>query len=612
MSSRSGTALVAFLGASAFPHATSLPPAAAFARSHEALTSYLLDPSGFGLSRENLLDLFDTEASSNEIDRQLAEWLRERVTFGRTTARPFTDLLVFYVGHGGFRDNSDDYYLAIRSTLGDNPYFHSIPLASLAKTLRQGARHLRRYIILDSCFAASAVETFMSPVEDVVRRKIEDVNWSEADAPATGTALLCSSSRHSPSRFLADGLTMFSGALHQVLRSGSAEYPSLLSMRDLQRLTWEAIRARHRDEGVRPELHSPDQRGGDIAGAPLFPNALPTQIAAAASPVPVGDQGASVPLGRVAEQTKPQNSDRNTGVPWRTLLKRRSTLGVGLAVSITFSAAAWMLGKPYGPSSRVVRTRGRDTTASLRLAEEEAARGGHRTVLANGDQVDVTIPPASKDGDQIRIPGRGEAGSHGGDHGDLVVTLDVAQKIPPEATAGFNVGHGYTPGAFEDYVSAIRFDSWRPRFVVLHHTLQPTLGTWHRSSGTERTAQLARFFKERGWKGGPHIFVADDMVWVLTPLTQPGIHTLGWNSEAIGVEMVGDYSRESINEGPGRDTYENAVRVIAALDRALGQPATSLRFHRDAPNSIHKDCPGRLIQKADMVQRIEALLRSKG
>jgi len=58
---------------------------------------------------------------------------------------------------------------------------------------------------------------------------------------------------------------------------------------------------------------------------------------------------------------------------------------------------------------------------------EEAAGGGtRRVVLPNGEQIDVKIPPGLKDGQQIRLKGRGGAGTGGGPPGDVMIHVTVA------------------------------------------------------------------------------------------------------------------------------------------------------------------------------------------
>ena len=47
-------------------------------------------------------------------------------------------------------------------------------------------------------------------------------------------------------------------------------------------------------------------------------------------------------------------------------------------------------------------------------------------VLQNGEQIDVKIPPGLKDGQQIRVKGRGGAGRSGGPNGDILIQVAVA------------------------------------------------------------------------------------------------------------------------------------------------------------------------------------------
>ncbi len=47
-------------------------------------------------------------------------------------------------------------------------------------------------------------------------------------------------------------------------------------------------------------------------------------------------------------------------------------------------------------------------------------------MLPNGEQIDVKIPAGVKDGQQIRVKGRGGAGRNGGPNGDVLIQVTVA------------------------------------------------------------------------------------------------------------------------------------------------------------------------------------------
>src|SRR6266852_4923356 len=159
------------------------------------------------------------------------------------------------------------------------------------------------------------------------------------------------------------------------------------------------------------------------------------------------------------------------------------------------------------------------------------------------------------------------------------------------------VGLGLNPKEFVNYVAGLHFTSWRPQFVVLHNTAIPKLADWHAASGEQRMYNLERFYRdEQKWSAGPHLFVADDLIWVFTPLTVSGVHSPSWNSITWGVEMVGDYNVEPFSP----QVRDNAVSALATLHAALGLDPSDMRLHKEDPRTTH-DCPGKNVNKADMI-----------
>jgi DnaJ-class molecular chaperone len=71
--------------------------------------------------------------------------------------------------------------------------------------------------------------------------------------------------------------------------------------------------------------------------------------------------------------------------------------------------------------------KGEDFSAAVTVSFGEAATGGtRRVVLQNGEQIDVKIPPGVKDGQVVRVKGRGGAGRGGGPSGDILLSVSVA------------------------------------------------------------------------------------------------------------------------------------------------------------------------------------------
>ena len=163
------------------------------------------------------------------------------------------------------------------------------------------------------------------------------------------------------------------------------------------------------------------------------------------------------------------------------------------------------------------------------------------------------------------------------------------------------VGKSFTPEAFDTYVHSLKFGIWRPSFIVLHNTGVPKLSQWHSAPGSVRMRGLVHYYRDQqGWSGGPHLFVADDLIWVFTPLTVSGVHTPSWNAISWGVEMVGDFSVEPFSPR----VRDNAVAALATLHSVAGLDTSTLKFHREDPKTTHKGCPGSNVSKVDMVKRV--------
>ena len=71
--------------------------------------------------------------------------------------------------------------------------------------------------------------------------------------------------------------------------------------------------------------------------------------------------------------------------------------------------------------------KGEDFSAAVTVSFDEAANGGtRRVVLQNGEQIDVKIPVGVRDGQVVRVKGRGGAGRGGGPSGDILLSVSVA------------------------------------------------------------------------------------------------------------------------------------------------------------------------------------------
>src|SRR5437588_45342 len=109
------TTLLVLLGASAWPFMPEFQRSEAFANAARRLKAYFLNPRPFGLPTENLLDLFDADKSADELDIEIGQFLERRLAAMKATRNPARDLLLYFIGHGGFVGRDSDFYLAILS-----------------------------------------------------------------------------------------------------------------------------------------------------------------------------------------------------------------------------------------------------------------------------------------------------------------------------------------------------------------------------------------------------------------------------------------------------------------------------------------------------------------
>src|SRR4051812_18937092 len=104
------TSVALVLGASEWPYHARLGKSEAFRASADDLLGYLRD--GLGLPTGQIKSLFDADLSDDDQLAEIQRFVTHQVEEARARAKPIRDLLIFYVGHGGF--SSEDYYLAIR------------------------------------------------------------------------------------------------------------------------------------------------------------------------------------------------------------------------------------------------------------------------------------------------------------------------------------------------------------------------------------------------------------------------------------------------------------------------------------------------------------------
>ncbi len=166
-------------------------------------------------------------------------------------------------------------------------------------------------------------------------------------------------------------------------------------------------------------------------------------------------------------------------------------------------------------------------------------------------------------------------------------------------------GRVMTVSEFVRYVEALEVPPPLPTRIFLHHTWIPTRADWR---GHDTIMAMKGHYERQlwtdsqgkvheGWDAGPHLFIADDGIWLFSDLRYDGVGVYGQNYRSRHVEMVGNYD----DELPSGATLENTVAALGILHEKLGLDIGKLNFHRDFST---KTCPGRMVQKAWIIPQV--------
>lgn len=152
---------------------------------------------------------------------------------------------------------------------------------------------------------------------------------------------------------------------------------------------------------------------------------------------------------------------------------------------------------------------------------------------------------------------------------------------------------------------------FKPAGIILHNTAAPTLAQWVEEgpSHEARIKNLKAYYQGLGWHAGPHWFVSrEHFTEFMDPRTR-GTHSPSFNADHFGIEMVGDYDKESFDSGDGAKVRDNAVFLMAYLCSRFGwDPAKVIKLHKEDPKTTHA-CPGRNVVKLDIVTRVKDEMR---
>lgn len=259
--------LLLLLGAAKYPRRSDLA-LPAFSVSYKAFKAAMTAGTSPIIFPDDCLDLFDDDRAWVDQQSTIDEWLSKK----RSETRRPEALLLYYVGHGGI-EKGEQVYLTINSTNKLDPYFSSVPRDSLARLLRSSANDLRKFLIIDCCFAASITKTMMSPIQDKMTLELREVGKAVSKPNSGGFAALCASSSLSTANANGrEGLTQFTDGLLSALLIGDPSSQNDLSFETVLPLIAQQLRERYGDEAVPPSSYFADDFYEAVHRLPIFPN----------------------------------------------------------------------------------------------------------------------------------------------------------------------------------------------------------------------------------------------------------------------------------------------------------------------------------------------------
>lgn len=172
-----------------------------------------------------------------------------------------------------------------------------------------------------------------------------------------------------------------------------------------------------------------------------------------------------------------------------------------------------------------------------------------------------------------------------------------------------NVGKVWTPDSFGEYLKTLKKPEWVTK-ICLHHCGEPNLAQRPNGFTIQHIQNMKSFYQGLKWTRGPHLFIDDDQVFGMTPLSEQGIHAPDFNRNAIGIEVLGDYDREDPKSGRGGDCWWTTFKTVRVLTDWLGLPIDKdhIVFHRECKvtqRTSRKSCPGTKVDKEWVLEGVK-------
>jgi N-acetylmuramoyl-L-alanine amidase/Bacterial SH3 domain len=168
---------------------------------------------------------------------------------------------------------------------------------------------------------------------------------------------------------------------------------------------------------------------------------------------------------------------------------------------------------------------------------------------------------------------------------------------------------------FTAYMRSLDYSRWRPSGIVQHNTARPSLNDWIHG-GTppmQRMENMKSYYQRLGWSAGPHCFVDNLAIYVMTDLNVRGVHSPSYNATRLGIEMVGDFAVEDDETGPGKKVLELTTALFGECCMFFGWEPNNdkIKQHKEDPQTNH-DCPGDKVVKSEFLADVAQYMGEGG
>lgn len=268
------------LGSSEYPNYTYLSNPQ-FKRSADAVRGYFAAEDGFGLTPENVLDLFDHHDNWVAQINEATQFVKGFSTRLASEDSPL-NVLIYCIGHGYIPESKNAFYLCLRDCADRDGVNGLMDVARLNAEISNALpRHriCRLIYFIDACFSGQAAISI------------------RGSSSSRDIALLCSVDKNNPG-LAQEGKdhTLFTELLLEALKR-SSPLTSFWSLKDLHREMKERVGQRGVAGLPVPELHDPKST---ISEVKLFP--------AARIPEPAGKVIRLLVIERKLKEKKPKTS----------------------------------------------------------------------------------------------------------------------------------------------------------------------------------------------------------------------------------------------------------------------------------------------------------------